>query len=874
MSINISNKKYAILEEPIVKKQQKVANQNGNVVPDEGFVLDLVRVQVPEPIFESVTINPSTTVQTILPSTTVDGINKVVVKKVTSSIDSNIKPQNIVDGVEILGVTGEFKYILENVTITPSTTAQTITPSGTTDGYNKVIVKKVTSSIDSNIKAKNILTGVTILGVTGNVIPSNEETIDITENGFYTPPAQYTGFSEVSVDVKAKHVPLTIAPSTTLQSFTSLDEYHGYMPVIAEPVTSDIDSDILSKNILDGVDILGVTGKIVLDNITIEPTTTTQIINHPQKEQVDGGYNSIKVNPVTAAIDSDIKPENIRKDINILGVTGNIIELLGQTTTIEPSTTTETYTPTNGRNGFTSVKVNAVTSSIDSDIKSVNIRKGVNILGVDGSIDFETITISPTTSQQVFTPTKDGYSKVTVEEVTSAIDSDIKAENIRNGINILGVTGNIIELKGTTLEVVPTTQDQQLTPPNGFNGFTTVTISGVDSGIDPNLTPTNIKNGVSILGVTGNVIELKGETKTITANGTYTPSNGKNGFTSVEVDVDTVNNRGLTISPSTTSQSFVVSSPYTGYNNIIANPVTSAIDSDIKAGNIKQGVDILGVVGTCVELNGETRTVSVTSTSGNTFTPSSGKNAITSIKVNPTNQNLTVTPATTAQTFNVPTNYSGYGTVKVNATPLQTKTITVDSTTATTVTVTPDNTYVGLSSVKFDMSWIETQLQNLNAGDSSTSPVNLQNKTVHSAGTYTCDDGYDGLGVVTVNLDWVAQAIEQAKEGTPTGDCDGLIDNTAIEIVTDADYVRQYAFYKSTNLKRVFLNNASGIQQYAFADSGLQDLIINTDTMCALQPHAFDNAPLSNIFVPSALVATYQADSEWSTYSSIIQAIA
>lgn len=123
----------------------------------------------------------------------------------------------------------------------------------------------------------------------------------------------------------------------------------------------------------------------------------------------------------------------------------------------------------------------------------------------------------------------------------------------------------------------------------------------------------------------------------------------------------------LTVTPSTTTQTITPQSGTDGYNTISVSAVTSAIDSDIKASNIKSGVNILGVTGTVTELVGETRTVSVTSTSGNTFIPSSGKNGITSIKCNPTNKALTITPTTTSQTFTVPTNYSGYGTVTCNA---------------------------------------------------------------------------------------------------------------------------------------------------------------------------------------------------------------
>ena len=123
----------------------------------------------------------------------------------------------------------------------------------------------------------------------------------------------------------------------------------------------------------------------------------------------------------------------------------------------------------------------------------------------------------------------------------------------------------------------------------------------------------------------------------------------------------------LTVTPSTTAQTITPPSGTDGYNTVQVSAVTASIDSDIVAGNIKSGVNILGVNGSVTALVGETRTVSITSTSGNTFTPSSGKNGITSIKCNPTNKALTITPSSTSQTFTVPSGYSGYGTVTCNA---------------------------------------------------------------------------------------------------------------------------------------------------------------------------------------------------------------
>ena len=95
------------------------------------------------------------------------------------------------------------------------------------------------------------------------------------------------------------------------------------------------------------------------------------------------------------------------------------------------------------------------------------------------------------------------------------------------------------------------------------------------------------------------ITELKGETRNVqinsTSGNTFTPTSGKNGITSITV---TPKNYARTISPTTSQQTFNVPSNYSGHGQVKVNAVTSSIDSDIQAGNIKQGVNILGVVGT------------------------------------------------------------------------------------------------------------------------------------------------------------------------------------------------------------------------------------------------------------------------------------
>lgn len=78
----------------------------------------------------------------------------------------------------------------------------------------------------------------------------------------------------------------------------------------------------------------------------------------------------------------------------------------------------------------------------------------------------------------------------------------ILAGNLKSGVTAFGVTGTVVELEGETTSITPTTSQQIITPQNG-NGFTQITVAAVDNTIDANIIASNIKAGVTILGVTG-----------------------------------------------------------------------------------------------------------------------------------------------------------------------------------------------------------------------------------------------------------------------------------------------------------------------------------------------------------------------------------
>ena len=151
------------------------------------------------------------------------------------------------------------------------------------------------------------------------------------------------------------------------------------------------------------------------------------------------------------------------------------------------------------------------------------------------------------------------------------------------------------------------------------------------------------------------------------------------------------------------------------------------------------------------------------------------------------------------------------------------------------------------------------------------------------------------LAPVTGDVDYVAQFVSTASLARK------LVDKTVASVTSDASSVGSYAFRNCSalttvdlplvtsiggnafngcsNLTTVDLPLVTSVGSYAFYNcKALTTVILRSETMCTLSNvNAFNSTPIKSgtgyIYVPSALVDSYKADSKWSTYANQFRAI-
>ncbi len=192
-----------------------------------------------------------------------------------------------------------------------------------------------------------------------------------------------------------------------------------------------------------------------------------------------------------------------------------------------------------------SVNVNIPIEEINLQEKSISVATngsvevtadsgytGLSKVNVSNTQELEQINVIPTTEIQTITPSEN---KLINQVNVSAIPSEYIIPSGSQSITENG-TYDITNKESVNVDVQPNLQIKNATPTissqnimadEGYDGLSSVSISAVDSSIDSNIVAGNIKNGISILGVTGTLnegITPSGELA-ITENGTYDVSN-------------------------------------------------------------------------------------------------------------------------------------------------------------------------------------------------------------------------------------------------------------------------------------------------------------------------------------------------------------
>ena len=109
--------------------------------------------------------------------------------------------------------------------------------------------------------------------------------------------------------------------------------------------------------------------------------------------------------------------------------------------------------------------------------------------------------------------------------------------------------------------------------------------------------------------------------------------------------------------------------------------------------------------------------------------------------------------------------------------------------------------------------------------------------------------------------------------------CDRIIMRTVTEYKEDRiSKIGQRAFHNCTALTVVDVPNVATIEAYALSEcTALEALILCNSEIATMDKYALVNSGIAKgtgfVYVPSALVAGYQAATNWSAYAAQIRAI-
>jgi fructose-specific component phosphotransferase system IIB-like protein len=389
---------------------------------------------------------------------------------------------------------------------------------------------------------------------------------------FVTGGKTYWGLSKDNWGLQTGTMPnigaQNITPKTT--DITISEGYHDGKGKVAG------DSDLISANLKAGINIFGVSGKTeVVD--TVSGTAKAAEILNGKKAWVDG------------------------------------VELTGSLTTQTIKNTTDAILAGN----YAAINL----SSVDTDLKTANIKAGVTIFGIAGKTEVVDTTSGNALAGEILTGKKAWVDGVEItgslttqtlsnanDTVTagnyvgttlSAVDLDLHSDNIKAGKTIFGISGKT-EVVDTTsgdavagellmgkkawvdgIEITGSLTTQTLS--NANDTVTAGNYAGTTlSAVDTDLATANIKAGITVFGITG---------KTEVVDTTSGDAVAADMLSGKVAWVDGLEVTGTIATQTLSDTNSTVAAGFYAATNL------STIDADLISANIKSGVTLYGVPG-------------------------------------------------------------------------------------------------------------------------------------------------------------------------------------------------------------------------------------------------------------------------------------
>ena len=583
---------------------------------------------------QSKTVDPSTNSQVVSPDEGYNALSQVTVNAVDASIDSNITPQNIVIGKTILGVTG-----IANTVVYPSIVTKQIKrydkiycPTGVffnTGVIPGTVGDHVTVEVEGTLDGDGGFThGFSEIG-TGNCYYrffSLNSTVYFDLTASYSDRINYNigntvntshvykfGCEDVNGTKQVLYIDGTLRASKTQSGTRTLNCPIGLFGYIKPDGTYDYSGGSSTNKYLKWAKIYRG------DELLKEYYPVVDDEDNPCLYDVVNNEYVYPLGDATISLGTETTPIEVRVED---WSTSNL-----QRKTVDSSTELQTVTFDSSYVALYDVKVNPYTTE-DKTVDPSTNDQTVTATGADalGTVTVKKYkvqpkSVDPSTNSQIVNPDPgyQGLSQVTVRPYVLDSSSAVITDNgnysflpTHNGLSRVDVSVNVDSLVPESIIVDPSTNQQVITPSQGYTGITQVTVNPYvldqkSTTITQNgsYVLVSAEDGMSRVDISVNV---EGGGSVVMQSKVVDPSSGQlsvtpdDGYTGLsEVTVNAVATESKTVDASTNQQIIEPGQGYAGLSQVTVNAVTSSIDSNITPGNIRKNVTILGVTGTVEE---------------------------------------------------------------------------------------------------------------------------------------------------------------------------------------------------------------------------------------------------------------------------------